>query len=153
MTANTKLSAKVLQDMIQNEYDKEYGRYSTMGNTETPGKSPNDISFDKTNEIYSILATPLKNMRFAALKEASKSCFKDKWMDDAMPNPHQVNMCVERIKNKHMGIFYRNLVNLRESQRYHFQDCIVDAGNDMEKAVYCVRDYLTGIDADNIKLK
>ena len=87
------------------------------------------------------------------MREAAKSCFKDKWMDDSMPNPHQVEACIERTKNKHMGLFYQNLVNLRESNRYRYQDCIVAAGNDMHKSVICVRDYLTGIDADNAKLK
>ena len=92
-------------------------------------------------------------MRAQAMKEAAASCFKDKWMDEAMPNPHQVEMCQERVKNKHMGVFYRNLVSLRESNRYKYQDCTVAAGNNMEKAVYCVRDYLTGIDSDNATLK
>ena len=45
------------------------------------------------------------------------------------------------------------MVNLRQSNQYRYQDCIVAAGNNPEKAVYCVRDYLTGIDADNAKLK
>ena len=120
MTANSKMSAKVLQDMIMEEFNKENNRYETSYNTEEPGQSPNEVSFHKTNEIYSILATPLKNMRFAAMKEAASSCFKDKWMDDAMPNPHQVDNCVERVKNKHMGVFYKNLVNLRESNRYRY---------------------------------
>ena len=91
-------------------------------------------------------------MRYQALKDADR-CFKEKWMDESMPNPHQVDMCIERMKNKHMGIFYRNLVNLRESTRFRYQDCIVDAGNNPEKAVLCVRNYISGIDADNNKLK
>lgn len=139
--------------MIQERYNKQFNRYTTVYNTDTPGASPSDISFKKTNEIYATLATPLKNMRAQAMKEAAASCFKDKWMDDAMPNPHQVEMCIERMKNRHMGTFYRNLVNLRESNRYRYQDCVVDAGNNMEKAVYCVRNYLTGVDADNATLK
>ena len=55
--------------------------------------------------------------------------------------------------NKHMGVFSRNLVELRESNRFRYQDCIVEAGNNVEKNVMCVRNYLTGIDADNAKLK
>ena len=153
MTADSKLTAKALQDMIQAEYSKEANKYETIYNSEEPGKSPSDVSFDKTNEIYAMLATPLKNMRLAAMREAAKNCFKDKWMDDAVPNPHQVEACIERTKNKHMGVFYTNLVNLRESNRYRYQDCLVSAGNNIEKSVFCVRDYLTGIDADNAKLK
>jgi hypothetical protein len=45
------------------------------------------------------------------------------------------------------------LVNLRESTRFKYQDCMVAAGNNMEKAVGCVDSYLNGIDADNVTLK
>ena len=87
------------------------------------------------------------------MKDAAASCFKGKWMDESMPNPHQVEACMERMKNKHMGVFYTNLVNLRESNRYKYQDCVVKAGNNIEDSIYCVRNYLTGIDADNAQLK
>ena len=49
MTADAKLSAKVLQDMIQADYEKKFDRYETIYNTEEPGKSPSDVSFEKTN--------------------------------------------------------------------------------------------------------
>ena len=62
-------------------------------------------------------------------------------------------MCTERMNNRHMGFFLKNLVNVRESTRYRYQDCIVDAGNNLDKAVLCVRDYLKGIDSDNETLK
>ena len=84
------------------------------------GKSPADISYDKTNEIYAILAEPLKNMRAKAMRDTVKNCFKDKWMDDAVPNPYQVEMCQQKMINRHMGFFYENLINLRESTRYRY---------------------------------
>ena len=115
MASNQKLSSAVLQEMINEQFRKEQDRYATIYNTQIKGKSPNEVSFDKANEVYAILATPLKNMRYKAMKEAAANCFKDKWMDEAMPNPHQVEMCRERVQNKHMGVFYRNLVSLRES--------------------------------------
>ena len=39
--------------------------------------------------------------------------------------------------------------NHRDSGRFHFQDCIVEANNNVEKAVYCVRDYIKQIKTDN----
>jgi len=59
-------------------------------------------------------------MRVAAMNDMVANCFKDKWMDDSMPNPHQIEMCQERMQNRHMGVFYRNLVNVRESNRYKY---------------------------------
>lgn len=153
MSANQGLSAKVLQDMIQETYDKEHNRYETVYNTKQPGKSPSQISFDKTNEIFVTLATPLKAMRAKGMADAAANCFKDKWMDDAFPNPHQVEMCTEKANNKIMGEWLRKMTAVRESQRYKYQDCMVTAGNNIEEAVYCVRGYLTGIDADNVTLK
>ena len=135
--------------MINEQFKKEQDRYTTVYNSETLGKSPNEVSFEKSNEIYAILATPLKNMRYKAMKDAAKGCFKDKWMDEAVPNPHQVEMCRERMQNKHMGIFYRNLVSLRESNQFKYQDCVVAAGNNVEQAVMCIRGYIAGLDNDN----
>ena len=87
------------------------------------------------------------------MKDAAAGCFKEKWMDEAYPNPHQVEMCQTRMENRHMGHFLRNLVDLRESSNYKYQDCVVDAGNNLEKAVWCVRGYLMDIDSDNVLLK
>jgi hypothetical protein len=135
--------------MIDDDWHKQTNTYQTVYNTKQPGKSPNDISNDKTNEIYSMLATPLKNMRYKVMKDAAANCFKDKWMDEAYPNPHQVELCKTRMENRHMGHFYQNMIDLRESSSYKYKDCVVDAGNNLEKAVFCVRGYLTDIDSDN----
>ena len=56
------------------------------------------------------------------------------------------------MQNRHMGTFYRNLVNLRESSKYRYGDCLVAAGNDIEKAALCIRGYLSNMDADNVTL-
>ena len=56
------------------------------------------------------------------------------------------------MENRHMSVFYKNLVNLRESTKFRYTDCIVDAGNDIEKAIHCIRGYLSSMDADNATL-
>lgn len=48
MATNNNLNAKVLQDMIDERYNAEFKRYESMYNTEMPGKSPSDVSNDKT---------------------------------------------------------------------------------------------------------
>ena len=88
MTATQKLSSKVLQEMIDDRYNKEFERGESWYSSSTPGASPAQVSFQKTNEIYSTLATPLKNMRAQAMLDAASKCYRDKWMDDTMPNPH-----------------------------------------------------------------
>lgn len=87
------------------------------------------------------------------MKETVENCFKDKWMDEAFPNPHQVEMCSQRMQNKHMGHFYRNMVNIRESNKYKYMECVKTAENNYIDAVKCVRNYISGIDADNVTLK
>lgn len=42
--------------------------------------------------------------------------------------------------------------NHRDSGRFRYQDCIVEANNNVEKAVYCVRDYIKAIKEDNDKM-
>ena len=138
MANKEKLSAKVLQDMIDESYEKECHLYDSRFDKDYSGRSPSDISYDNQQEIYTTLATPLKNMQMAAMKDAAANCFKDKWMDEAFPNPHQVEMCRERMLNKHMGHFYRTLVNLRESSMYKNKDCVENSGNNMWQAVDCI---------------
>ena len=150
--ASQKLSAQVLQEMIDQEYKEKYHKLASTYGEEVQGKSPSDISVEKANEIYKTLATPLKNMRAAAIKDSLKNCYKDRWMDDADPNPHAVAACEERMKNRHMGVFYRNLVNLRDSTAFKYKDCLKAAENDVNASMLCIRDYLAGIDADNVTL-
>ena len=88
-------------------------------------------------------------MRAEGMQNAAQNCFKDKWMDEGFPNPHQVEMCTTKALNKNMGDWLRKMTNVRESNRYKYQDCMKDAHNNMEKAVFCVRGYISGIDEDN----
>lgn len=50
--------------MIEAKYKAEHKRLESTFDVVTPGKSPADVSFEKTNEIYAILAEPLKKMRY-----------------------------------------------------------------------------------------
>ncbi len=36
--------------------------------------------------------------------------------------------------------------------RFKYQDCIVNANNNIERAVFCVRDYVKGVQDDNLKI-
>ena len=47
----------------------------------------NEHEIDLTVEENSLGAW-VKYEDAQAMKEAAANCFKDKWMDDAMPNPH-----------------------------------------------------------------
>lgn len=138
--------------MIDEKYESEFHRFKSVYNTDTPGKSPQDISFDKSAEIFTTLSTQLKALRAQSMRNAAANCFKDKWMDDAYPNPHQVDRCKTRTDNKQMGDFWRTLENVRESNRYRYQECLVSAGNSPEESVYCVRNYLKGLDDGNAAL-
>ena len=81
----SKLSPQVLQEMVEEGYNKT-SKVSRMPNFK--GKTPSDHSFDKHNAAYVNLSVPLKNMKYQAMKDAAANCFKDKWMDEAYPNPH-----------------------------------------------------------------
>ena len=53
---------------------------------------------------------------------------------------------------KVFGIFDKMYVHHRDSGRFKFQDCTVEANNNIEQAVYCVRDYVKHIKDDNEKM-
>ena len=85
-------------------------------------------------------------MKARAMQNAAASCYKEKWMDDAYPNPHQIDMCKTRTENKQMGEFWRTLENERESNYFKYTDCLRAAGNSASDNVICIRNYLTGLD-------
>ena len=70
-------------------------------------------------------------------------------MSDDAPNPEQVDVCKNRVHERVFGKFYKQMANVRDSNRFRMQDCVVDAGNDLIKAIYCVRNYNQGMLKDN----
>ena len=41
------------------------------------------------------------------------------------------------------------MVNVRDSAAYRYQDCLIDAGNDIFAAEKCVRKYISQMQTDN----
>ena len=67
-------------------------------------------------------------------------------------NLEQINLCKAEAHEKYFGKFNDALRKHRDSTKFKYQDCDVQAGNDVEKAVLCVRQYLKGMEDDNQKL-
>jgi hypothetical protein len=55
-------------------------------------------------------------------------------------------------KEKYMGKFNDKLHNIRDSNRFVYQECIVSASNNVDKALDCVKGYLSGMRNDNDKI-
>ena len=61
-------------------------------------------------------------------------------------------LCKETERAKVFDKFEKTLVAHRDGSRFKFQDCIFEANNNVEKAVYCVRDYIKNVREDNDKM-
>ena len=79
------LTATILQEMLDEDLKKEVTRFQRIQD-KTPGLSPAEISVKKSDELYSMLAAPLKKIQAAYLLDVSKNCYSAKYMDDSMPN-------------------------------------------------------------------
>jgi len=88
----------------------------------------------------------------AMLTEVTSSCYKARWMEESFTNWEQINLCKSEIYDKYFGKLNDALHKHRDSTKFKFQDCDVQAGNNVEKAVVCVRNYLQGMEQDNEKL-
>ena len=111
--------------------------------------SPADISQVKHEDLFIRLSKPLKNMQAAYLNDVAKNCYKEKYMDEAVPNFEQVDICHKEKYRKYFGTFEEKMTNIRDSNRFRFQDCTTAAENDIVKAVDCIREYNNGMDRDN----
>ena len=147
--ANYKLSKEVLQEMLDDEYDKKFHKFETIYDKEVKGQSPADLSQKWIDDFFVRLSDPLKKMHIEYLTAATKNCYKDRHLSDTQPNYEQISQCKTNERTKVFGAFETMYVNHRDSGRFKFQDCIVDANNNVELAVYCVRDYIKNIKSDN----
>lgn len=150
--ANYRLSKEVLQEMLDEEYKKKFHQFETIYDTQVKGSSPADASQKYIDEFFNKLSEPLKKMQADYLTAVSKGCYKEKHMSDSQPNMEQIALCKEQEHEKVFGRFERMYAAHRDSARFRFQDCIFDANNNVEKAVYCVRNYNRDILADNDKM-
>jgi hypothetical protein len=83
------------------------------------------------------------------LRDISRNCYKEKHMAVTFTNMEQINLCKALKKEKYMGTFQDKLHNVRDSTRFRYQDCIVAAENNIEKATTCIKGYLSGMEKDN----
>ena len=92
-----KLSADVLQQMLDDKYAKKAKRFAThFDDNERKGKSYSDESYDAHMDLFKRLSNPLKLMQADYLKAVSEQCYKEKHMADDVPNEEQVVLCRER---------------------------------------------------------
>lgn len=80
------LTATILQEMLDEDLKQQLHRFKRIQDDKTPGLSPADISVKKSDELYTMLAAPLKKIQAAYLLDVSKNCYPAKYMDDSMPN-------------------------------------------------------------------
>ena len=147
--ANYKLSSEVLQEMLEDDYNKKFHQFETMYDKQVQGQSPADMSQRWMDDFFIRLSEPLKKMQAEYLTTSSKNCYKERHLSETTPNYEQIRLCKENERSKIFGSFETMYANHRDSGRFKFQDCIVDANNDIEKAVYCVRNYIKAIKDDN----
>ena len=86
------------------------------------------------------------------LKDVTSNCYQARWMEQSFTNWEQINLCKAEMQTKYLGKFTDALQQYRDSTKFRFQECDVAAGNNVEKAVQCVRGYLRGMEQDNDKL-
>ena len=150
--ANYRLSKEVLQEMLDDEYNKKFHQFETIYDRQTKGLSPADQSQKWMDDFFNRLSEPLKKMQAEYLTSITKNCYKEKHLSDSEPNFEQIALCKEAEHGKIFGKFEKMYAAHRDSGRFRFQDCIFDANNNVEKAVYCVRDYNKHIQEDNDKM-
>jgi hypothetical protein len=147
--ASYKLSKEVLQEMLEDEYNKKFHKFETIYDRQVQGQSPADLSQKWMDDFFVRISEPLKKMQAEYLTQSAKTCFKEKHIQDANTNLEQVLLCRENERAKVFDKFDQLLTNHRDSSRFKFQDCIFEANNNVEEAVYCVRGYIQNIKDDN----
>ena len=149
----SQLAPKLMQDMIDEEVDRKINRYQTVTNSMASGKSLEEKGIDLEHSLYKgALSETLKNMQARYLMDVSKNCYRSRWMQEEFTNYEQINLCREQKRIKYFGAFETRYENLRDSNRFIYQDCVAKAGNDLVEGTLCARGYVQGIERDNARL-
>ena len=88
--ANYKLSKEVLQEMLDEDYNKKFHKFETIYDRQVQGDSPADLSQKWMDDFFVRLSEPLKKMQVEYLSAATKNCYKDRHLSDAQPNYEQI---------------------------------------------------------------
>ena len=113
------------------------------------GVSPADQSQKYLDDFMIKLSEPLKKMQITYLTNATKNCYKEQHLSDSFPNYEQILLCKELERQKVFRKFEGMLASHRDTTQYRYLDCVNEANNDAEKAVYCIREYLKKVQDDN----
>lgn len=88
-------TSSVLQEMMNEDYNKLFHRYETVYDKNMHGSSPSDIGQQLTDDLYARMAGPLKNMQAAYLRDISTNCYKERHMSESFTNYEQIMLCKE----------------------------------------------------------
>ena len=84
--ASYRLSKEVLQEMLDEEYNKQFHQFETIYDRHVKGQSPADLSQKWLDDLYIRLSDPLKKMQVDYLSAAAKNCYKEKHLSDSFTN-------------------------------------------------------------------
>ena len=118
--ANYKLSKEVLQDMLEEDYNKNFHKFETIYDRQVQGLSPADLSQKWMDDFFVRLSDPLKKMQAEYLTNATKNCYKEKHVSDSFTNYEQILLCKENERKKVFGAFDKMLVSHRDSARFTY---------------------------------
>ena len=136
--------------MINDDYEKKFDKYITQHNSVILATSPAKQSQLNLDALYNKdLSESLKKMQVEYLRNANKNCYQEKHLDDTFTNYEQINLCKALERQKLFGKFESNMHKVRDSSQFKYQDCMIDANNNMDRALGCIGTYLTDILTDN----
>ena len=138
--------------MLEDDYNKKFHQFETIYDRQVTGKSPADLSQKWMDDFFNRISEPLKKMQSEYLTSATKNCYKERHLQNGNTNYEQIVDCKEKEHRRIFGAFESMYAAHRDSGRFKFQDCIVEADNNVEKAVHCVRGYVTHIKEDNERM-
>ena len=151
--ANYRLSKEVLQDMINDDNEKMFNRFSSIYKENIKGQSPDEQSLHLIDELFSKhLSEPLKKMEVDYFKVINEKCYKEKHMSDAMPNYVKIDECKNLERQKIFSKFDKFVHQTRESSKFRYQDCLYEANNNIDAAISCIENYLSALNTDNLKI-
>ena len=123
--------------MVSDFFNKDSKNLKTVYNTYVTGKSLREQSVDAITEFSNDISPAMKRMKVAYFESVQADCYQPKHISDNFTNVEQITLCKQEKHQEIFGTFEKNLRNYRDSDKIRLDNCVTDAGEEVERLSNC----------------
>ena len=92
-------------------------------------------------EFSNSVSPTLKSLKQNYFDKVNKDCYKAQHISDDFTNEPQINLCKQTVHHEIFGGLYKTIYAHRASDKMRLDNCLTDAGQDLNGAISCLNNF------------